>query len=615
MNDSGQAFGVLLGTVAVFIAVMACLTIPNKTSKMLIGLFASLSIVGALGMYGYGFGVVYGEEEPLAAVFRAVFASLRIFGGSNAWDDVSVAFPVWWQQIFFWLFHMMGLFTTASAVLTTLGSGILRRVRLFCAREKNVSLIYGLNARTLEFGRSLTGKKNFVVFVDSSPDNALSQSANKMGALCRSDSAALQGSIAFLKGIGMRAGIGTIRLYALSRDQSADRRYARSLLKSLESLHVNADQTALTIRGPEDETENVFQNCDKNYGYGSVISVNEPELAARMLMQTYPPAKHMTFTPDGHADSAFHGVIVGFGQVGQAVLRQLVMNGQFYGSDFRVDVFDPQYEQIMGKLAYDCAPMLEHYDIRFHDHDGRSRQMYQFLNDHSKSLNYIVLCTGSVDQNTELSRQLSEFLTHRGCRASIYQCGKEGVSHSLDSEHMEVHSLYVPGLLCTDQIDRGAMAINHYYTRTGDMRSNWRDCSYFHRMSSRAAADFYDSLLHAAGTAAEAAKTHWAPEGALLENLARTEHLRWVAFHYCMGFRPMTAEEMKQRAQLLQQGKLSGKINQDLDLRLHACMIPWEQLDDLSRLQSELSGKSVDHKETDRNSIRTLADVLRVMDT
>ena len=616
MNTSGETIGVLVCTIALFSAVMTGLTMPTKTSKRLIGLFAGFTMVGALLLYGYGYGVTQGKDSFLAAVFRAVFASVRVFGGSNSWGDVAEAYPNAPEQILFWLVHLMGLFASAGAVVTTLGSGPLRRLKLFLSRQKNVALIYGLNARTLEFGRTVGTQKNmFVVYVDPKPDSGLAQAAERMGAICRSDSAAVQGNFQFLKGIGMRPGMGTVRLYALHQDQIADRRYARQLMKALEEREIHPDQTALTILGPEDETESVFQANGENYGYGTVISVNEPELAARMLVQTYPPCNHIRFRPDGQADSNFRGLIIGFGPMGQAVLRQLVMHGQFFGCDFRVDVFDPNHEQVMGKLAYDCEHMLEHYDIHFYPHDGRSRQMYEHISNDSDSLNYIVLCTGTSDRNGELYRQLSGFLAHRGCDAAIYLCDENGVSHPVDREHIETHPIYVPELLCTDQIDRKAMAINHYYTGEGEMRENWRRCKYFHRMSSRAAADFHPALLKAAGTNEETAKQHWAPEGKLLENLAITEHLRWMAFHYSMGFRPMTEQEMRQRAQLLQQGKATGKVNQDLDLRIHACMVPWKDLDKVSQLQTELSNKTVNHKQTDINSILTLADVLRSMDS
>ena len=40
----------------------------------------------------------------------------------------------------------------------------------------------------------------------------------------------------------------------------------------------------------------------------------------------------------------------------------------------------------------------------------------------------------------------------------------------------------------------------------------------------------------------------WQPEGQLLENLGKMEHLRWNAFHFCMGYSTMTREEYDRRA-------------------------------------------------------------------
>ena len=43
----------------------------------------------------------------------------------------------------------------------------------------------------------------------------------------------------------------------------------------------------------------------------------------------------------------------------------------------------------------------------------------------------------------------------------------------------------------------------------------------------------------------------------------------------------------------------------------HACLIPWEALDGLSRRENEVTGGSVDYKAMDRNNVLAVPDILR----
>ena len=135
-------------------------------------------------------------------------------------------------------------------------------------------------------------------------------------------------------------------------------------------------------------------------------------------------------------------------------------------------------------------------------------------------------------------------------------------------------------------------------------------------MSSRASADFAAALLHSAGVSVSDALEHWDPQGELLENLAKTEHLRWCAFHYVMGFATIDGETYAQRCaqykrEVAETGRSSIRVGKDMKRRLHACLIPWEQLDLLSAAENSVTGGSVDYKQLDKNNVLAVPDVLR----
>lgn len=616
-----EIISVILCTTAIFAAIMLNLAVRPTVSRKLIGLAVGITAVGGLLIYGYGYACTV-DSIPLA-IIRATFAVCTIFVGDNNLGDIMDAPLLQYTsvQITFWLLHLMGLFGSTSAIITAIGSKVLRQLRIWLIRNRDLAVIYSLNTNTLEFGRKLMAENPLsLVYVDPDGDNNLSGSVDHIGCVLYSDSDALNASSRFLKRLGLRPGKRNVRLYALSDDIVADQQYAQAFLDALQARNIQVSQSSLTIRGPEDETENRFQARNGSYGYGSVISLNEPEMTARLLIRSYPPCNTLAFSDQGRALQDFHALIIGFGSVGQAVLKQLVMNGQFVGSKFHISIFAPDYDQVTGKLFSECEELLNQYDIDFHTHDGRSQELYHYLNRNIETLRYIVLCTGNDLLNAEIAGELQPYLRRRGYNTPVYQCSHTGIRYKVNADEVCKHSIYTPELLCSDKIDRMAMMMNQSYCGTGTPLENWRKCDYFSRMSSRASADFSAALLHSAGVSPHDAKKHWDPQGELLENLAKTEHMRWCAFHYAMGFRAMRQNEFDARAEIYRRelaetgvGKI--RISKDLKQRIHACLVPWEELDHLSEQENAITGKNTDYKEMDRNNVRAIPNVLRAMDT
>ena len=110
----------------------------------------------------------------------------------------------------------------------------------------------------------------------------------------------------------------------------------------------------------------------------------------------------------------------------------------------------------------------------------------------------------------------------------------------------------------------------------------------------------------------------FAPEGELMENLAKTEHLRWWAFQFSEGYRVMPREIWEARAEAhLKEKKEKGssriRIGKDPEHLLHACMIEWDELDELSRRENEVTGGSVDYKQMDRDNVLNVGPLVRAV--
>ncbi len=601
-----------------FVSIILILATPPKYTKKALGLLAVIAVTAALGLYGYGYQQKY-PNDFASNILRTVFDSCRTLLGTNNWSEVKDVYsysPFW--VFFFWLVHLMAMVSSASAVIVSLGSRLLKKIRIRIFRRRDISLIYGLSENTLEFGRNLAAQaKAAVLFVDQGVQNPFQAAVDQMGALLRTDSDALAGNERFVKSIGLNPGKRKLHVYALNRSMISNQQFAKHLLASLEQKGILTEQTSLTILDTGEEVDNPLQAIPGRYGYGSVLSVNEPEMVARLLVRNYPPCHALTFDGCGRGTADFHGLVIGFGRTGQAVLRHLVMNSQFQGSRCRIAVFSPDYEQRMGWLAHECRSMLEHYNITMYPYDGRSSQLYDYLEENIDTLNYITICAGDESANLEIAEQLQSFLLRHNNHAPVLMCSRSGVFHQSAEEFITAHRIYTPELLCSDEIDRMAMILNQSYIGTGDMRENWKRCAYFDRMSCRAAADFHGALLCSAGLTAEDVDAQWEPSGELLESLSASEHLRWVAFHYCMGFRPMPEEVYQSRVAAYRKEKALNpgtkyRITKDMENRFHACMIPWEELDDYSARENAVTGENRDYAEYDRNNIRDLAKLLQI---
>ena len=131
---------VILATAAIFAAIMLNLAVRPTVSRRLIGFAVGITAVGGLLVYGYGYACTV--DSVILAVIRATFAVCKIFVGGNALGDISDAplFQYTLTHIAFWLLHLMGLFGSTSAAITALGSKVLRQLRMWLIRNRDLAV-------------------------------------------------------------------------------------------------------------------------------------------------------------------------------------------------------------------------------------------------------------------------------------------------------------------------------------------------------------------------------------------------------------------------------------------------------------------------------------------
>ena len=181
---------IIAAAVVVFLAMIVSVAIPPRYTRRILGTTAVVTVIMALGMYGYGHSylLINGVENHtrLTSILRTVFDASRIFVGSNNWSAIRTAYDDLWKgwEVIFWTLNLLAMMTSASAVIVSLGSRLLKKVRIWIFRMRDITLIYGLNDHTLEFGRVLTEQeKTAVIYIDRTEQTKHHISVDQMGAL------------------------------------------------------------------------------------------------------------------------------------------------------------------------------------------------------------------------------------------------------------------------------------------------------------------------------------------------------------------------------------------------------------------------------------------------
>ncbi|MBR5805514.1 MAG: hypothetical protein IKY30_01920 [Oscillospiraceae bacterium] len=604
---------VIVFTGILFLGIIINLAMKKENSAKVTGVCIAVAGVSGLFIYGYGYGLAFADNLPLA-VIRSLMAVWGMFVSKNDFSIISGT-PLFSSQgavLYFWLVHLMAQYATASAAIATIGARALRRLRLWLACFGNLSLIYGVNEDSVAFGRQLAETPgNNVVFVDEKVSSSLEGAINSFGGVTVGDKNALWPDKKFLRGLGIRGDRRKYDFYLLHKNEAKNVKYAFALKAALEINGIPATATNLVMLGSEETHTAPLQRLGDKYGFGNVSVFDAPGLVARLLIHHFPPAATMDFNDDCSAAENFESVIIGFGAVGQAVMKQLVMNGQFAGSDFSLAVFAPDFEKVSGYVSATSHSIIDNYNVKFYDYDGRSRSMYDYILARKDDMNYIVICTGSEKTNNEIGGEITRYLTRIGSDAQVYLAGYSGITCLTEGRiPPKQHPVFTTDVLCTGKIDSVATQLNHSYCNNDNTpQQNWARCDWFSRMSSRASADFMPSM---AVIARQDPAQQWALTDAQLENLGITEHLRWMAFHFVMGYEKMPAEVYDQREQqYISEKSLYGtgkiRVGKDTVARQHACLIPWEELDALSRRENAITGGNVDYKQSDKNNVLAIA--------
>ena len=610
---------IILISGAVFMALVVNLALTPAYSARLTTFLMVVSVIGGLIIYGWGYS--QSLHSMGLAVIRTPFSVVGMFLGKNDLSAIAGTAPVSSQagELLFWLIHLMAFYSMASAAMITIGAEAVRHLRLILSRRGDLTIIYGINENCLKVGREcLQESGNSVVFIAADASQEVVRDINNQGmsVLTGTDAVSAAGNARRLLHLHGRK----VTVYALETETDRNLFFAQKLCGALEDANVPPQDTRITLPGADDIITPMLQVSEDHYGYGYVNVFDPAAAAARAMIRMCPPWEQIRFDESGRALQDYDCAVVGFGRFGQEALRSLVMNGQFAGSTFHAAVFSADYTREAGYLLTDCPELMKQYDIRGYNADGRSREFYDYIAGRLSTLKLIAVCTGNDHMNREISDNLMLFLERRRAQQiCVVQCSRSGVRYqeSVGSPILK-KEIFSREILSAEDADREAIRLNAVYDRSDKSDwDKWVACDAFSKMSSRASADFMPAYLRAAGREkVPASNEEWDLSAAQREVLGETEHRRWCAFHFASGYAAMTREQVKERGRIYRERLDKGepcdiRITKDRERRLHACLIPWEELGDLSRLEKEATGREVDYRQIDINNVMALPSVLR----
>ena len=609
---------VILASVLVFSFLVISMGLKKRRAVRITGTLVAVVLVLGAVIYGSCYGAIC--EEPAIAVVKTVNAIIEMFLGKDSIGDIKEA-PLMqhlWFQLTVYAAHILAMYVTISSVLIAVAMRLLTRVRLFFVRKGDLAVIYGVSEDTLSFAEKLHEMgTNSVVFIGDNSSYGSESAILRMGGVLFAGENGLDPDEKFIKKIGIRPGKRKIAAYCLDADTGANLRFAKALMGALEKGGIDPSQTSVSAILRDEESGAELQAQEHRYGYGSVLAAGPMDISAKLLITYAAPYTQMSFDKFGIACGDFRALILGFGRTGKAVLRSVLMNSQFEGSSPSYWVVSKEGDSTAGNFFARYPGIRTMYDVNMLSCNARSAEFYAFLEENAAGIKYVAVCTGDKKENAEVADEVESYFRSRGLAPAIVECHKSGIIiRGGKGLKPGKKTIYDPAVLSAKDQDAMAKIINHRYCKDRDIEDAWIECDYFSRMSCRACADYADVFIRQAGLTRESAKdADFSKDPVLLENLARTEHLRWNAFHAVMGWQPMPQETYAEReAQYIREKEEEGRgrirMAKDPEKRLHACIIPWEKLDDLSERESRVTGSPKDYKQADRDNILVLPEQL-----
>ncbi len=567
-------------------------------------------------------GVEDGLAYPpgLRSLAYTLFYSLKAISGGQQIQVVEAmglkqAHPVI-RHLYFWLnygFFIGAPVLTSSLVLSLIGD-LADQLRCRIYSGGTCCVFSELNENTLRLAEKIREKyrKELMVFCNTR------ETPKELRARAKATGAVLL--YAPCTGAKLRLRNKHLQFYLVSANEDTNLRHAEELIckyreENVGSCVINAfAQSGTGIQ--------MVENMDR--GNVGIRFVDATALLCSNILLHNP----LHDLPEG--SDTISVMIVGCGKTGMRMLKTVTWCGAVENCRLKIQVYDKNAELLENTLRAQCPELMENCDVAFVTADADTCQLEQRVLDPEKGsadATCILIAMDDDERNIAVAERLSRLFRHHNRYARMPQIlvrirnsTKSEIYKEQESPYLKqrriypfggVDDIFSEGMLHHSYLENLAFAVDLCYSGllpqqdpmtmtlqqlrayfasgpVRSVRSHFLQSEY-NRRSAMATALHIPVKLHSCGILSPRQNIPTPEDGrrfrqileenpAMLDTLAKNEHLRWNRFMRSEGYAQARWEDLLCFYPLQEK-----KSNQDVLSKRHLCLVEWEELDEINR--------------------------------
>lgn len=350
-------------------------------------------------------------------------------------------------------------------------------------------------------------------------------------------------------------------------------------------------------------------------GFISVIVHNYATLVSRKLIEQFHPVDFIGIDRKKTvATTDFNALIIGLGQIGTHVLRKLIEQGQFVGSNFKATVIDRLIHLQEGRFEHLYPGVKINYDVQFVEAEVGHRTFYETVRKLIDQTNYIIIALGQDELNIQTALEILEINSKNEKKLFIQLEDESHWKETLKKHESQIRifgasdEVFSERNILQREVEMSGRLVHQVYNILYNSSDSFDKISRYEQLSNISAAEHLYAKVRLLGYKnLDDFSCRFANNDAYISSLTKIqelnlsigEHLRWNAFHFIHGW---TTLHMDQIPGETMDEKYKNRKN--TVLRLHSCLISWENL---VKLQ-QIIGRDMQIADTD--SVKHLYDFI-----
>jgi hypothetical protein len=369
--------------------------------------------------------------------------------------------------------------------------------------------------------------------------------------------------------------------------------------------------------------------------------INEIDLITRNMIEILPPfaCPGLNFI-NGVAARDFNVMILGFGVMGQAALLRLVMNGQFVESEMHAIVVDKKVEERRDYFR-NRYPELEILccKIDYQNFNVPGEGFFSFI-DKKINIDYIVIAFNDDEINKQTALEIQFHYKRKGIPLpfiAVITASENSDSLREDGKDEKIfifggrEEIYKESIVIDEKRDHIAKAVNESWNKINPNEAKpWEELDFFSQETNRATADFINAMLFLEKSGMNIVynakefidkmdeikrevmkRDSLTVDKELKENLAKTEHLRWCAFHAATGWQRQSINIIERLRFIYDKNNEKKLYRKNTNAKLHIALAPWGELEKISEIYYQIAKEKKNFKEETYNIIVNIPKYLK----